>query len=373
MTSAGEVLELDDRGGRRGDVHGFLWARRGGRGGLAAQAGVDAGRSRARDRRGIEAFLAERGGEVRRLAHGTTVGTNALIQRKGGRVALITTRGFRDLLEIGAPDPAAHVRPHADFPPPLVPRERRFEVAERMLADGSVHGRSMSASSTAAVASGARVRGRGLRGLLPVRLSRPGARAGGRGERCARRCPRSISRCRREVQPEFREYERFSTTALNAYLQPVMVRYLARLEGALGDAAARGRGRHQPVERRADVARARRASCRSAPRSPGRRRARSARSRSRRAPGVPDVITLDMGGTSADVALIRGGRAGDRLRPPGRGFPDPAADGRHPHRRRRRRLDRLVRPGRAAQGRAAERRRRARAGLLRPGRRASRP
>ncbi len=76
---------------------------------------------------------------MRRLAHGTTVGTNALIQRQGGKVALITTRGFRDLLEIGR-----QIRPHmydlyADFPPPLVPRERRFEVDERMLADGSVH------------------------------------------------------------------------------------------------------------------------------------------------------------------------------------------------------------------------------------------
>src|SRR3954447_10910742 len=73
---------------------------------------------------------------VRRLEHGTTVATNALIQKKGAAVALITTRGFRDLLEI-----QRQVRPHMysfqrDYPTPLVPRERRFEVSERVTAGG---------------------------------------------------------------------------------------------------------------------------------------------------------------------------------------------------------------------------------------------
>ena len=74
--------------------------------------------------------------DIGRISHGTTVATNTLIQRKGAKVALITTQGFRDLLEIGR-----QTRPHMydmqlDHPEPLVPRERRFEVAERMTADG---------------------------------------------------------------------------------------------------------------------------------------------------------------------------------------------------------------------------------------------
>src|SRR5215475_13891804 len=74
---------------------------------------------------------------VARLSHGTTVATNALIQRRGGKVALVVTEGFRDLIEIGR-----QIRPHvfslqADYPTPLVPRELRFEAKERVTADGS--------------------------------------------------------------------------------------------------------------------------------------------------------------------------------------------------------------------------------------------
>ena len=162
-------------------------------------------------------------------------------------------------------------------------------------------------------------RRRGLRGLPAVLASStPDARAAHRGAAARPRCRSSIVSLSSEVQPEFREYERFSTTVLNAYLQPVMARYLAQLADGARGAAAAGRGRHQPVERRADVAR---------PRAPvpdphrafrARPPARSARSRSRPRPACPNVITLDMGGTSADVALIRGGARGGRLRPAGR-------------------------------------------------------
>src|SRR6185369_7774595 len=74
---------------------------------------------------------------ITRLSHGTTVATNALIQRKGGKVALVVTEGFRDLIEIGR-----QIRPHVfslqhDYPAPLVPRELRFEAPERITADGS--------------------------------------------------------------------------------------------------------------------------------------------------------------------------------------------------------------------------------------------
>src|SRR5215213_5922413 len=76
-------------------------------------------------------------GAITRLSHGTTVATNALIQRRGGKVALVVTEGFRDLIEIGR-----QIRPHVfslqqDYPAPLVPRELRFEAAERITADGN--------------------------------------------------------------------------------------------------------------------------------------------------------------------------------------------------------------------------------------------
>ena len=311
---------------------------------------------------GIEAFASATASlrpDVRRLAHGTTVGTNALIQRRGGKVALITTRGFRDLLEIGR-----QIRPHmydlyADFPPPLVPRERRFEVTERILATGSVH-RPLDA--------------------LDLGLAIEAVRASG-AEACAVCClfgylnpahEQAIAEALRaampdlhlslssEVQPEFREYERFSTTALNAYLQPVMVRYLGRLEAALAERLPNAEvGINQSSGGLMSLARACRLPIRTALSGP--------------AAGAIGAVEVAAAAGCADVDHARHGRhqrrcrpdpgrpRRDRLRPPGRGLPDPPADGRHPHRRRRRRLDRLVRPGRAAQGRADQCRRPARA------------
>src|SRR5947207_11221172 len=89
---------------------------------------------------GLRELAARRGidlGTITRLSHGTTVATNALIQRRGGTVALVVTEGFRDLIEIGR-----QIRPHVfslqdDYPAPLVPRELRFEAAERITADSS--------------------------------------------------------------------------------------------------------------------------------------------------------------------------------------------------------------------------------------------
>jgi N-methylhydantoinase A len=256
---------------------------------------------------GIEAFLAERDADVRRLAHGTTVGTNALIQRKGGRVALVTTRGFRDLLEIGR-----QIRPHmydlyADFPPPLVPRERRFEVSERILADGSVH-RPLDRGEVEAV-------------ILAVRESSAEACAvcflfgylnPAHEEAVAARLRAALPEVHLSlssaVQPEFREYERFSTTALNAYLQPVMVRYLARLADELeARLPAAEVGINQSSGGLMSLARAAEVPIRTALSGPAAGVIGAVEVAT--AAGMPDVITLDMGGTSADVALIRGGRA----------------------------------------------------------------
>ena len=105
---------------------------------------------------------------ITRLSHGTTVATNALIQRRGGKVALVVTEGFRDLIEIGR-----QIRPHVfslqqDYPPPLVPRELRFEAAERITADGKPM-RALVARHAAGAGRGDRRReARRLRGVPAV-------------------------------------------------------------------------------------------------------------------------------------------------------------------------------------------------------------
>ena len=105
---------------------------------------------------------------ITRLSHGTTVATNALIQRRGGKVALVVTEGFRDLIEIGR-----QIRPHVfslqdDYPAPLVPRELRFEAAERITADGSAI-RALAPDTLPALIAGDRRReARRLRGVPAV-------------------------------------------------------------------------------------------------------------------------------------------------------------------------------------------------------------
>ena len=260
---------------------------------------------------GFRAICEEAGiaiSDVRRLEHGTTVATNALIQRRGATVALVTTRGFRDLLEI-----QRQVRPHMysfqrDYPTPLVPRERRFEVTERVTAGGAVL-RPLDESDVDAVAD--RIAQSGATAcavcflfafLTPDHEKRV-------RERLAARLPELFVSLSSEVQPEFREYERLSTTVLNAYLQPVVTRYLDGLEGDLrtiAPAAALGinssRGGLMSAER------ARRFPIRTALSGPA--AGVMGAIHVARLAGRGNLITLDMGGTSADVCLIRDYQAG---------------------------------------------------------------
>ena len=241
------------------------------------------------------------------LAHGTTVATNALIQRRGGKVALVTTAGFKDLLEIGRQTRPKIYDLKADHPEPLVPRERRFEVAERIGPAGEIIRPLAAAEVERAVAqvkaSGAEsvavcflfsflnpehelVLGRALKAALP-------------GIDISLSC---------QIQPEFREYERLSTTVLNAYLQPVAGRYMARLAKAVAAHAADARiGICQSSGGLMSVARAAEMPIRTALSGPaaGVVGAIAAGARS----GRGDLITFDMGGTSTDVCLVRGGKA----------------------------------------------------------------
>ena len=167
------------------------------------------------------------------------------------------------------------------------------------------------------------------------------------------------------VLPEYREFERWSTTVVNAYVTPLIDRYLGALEATLGGVAAVDHA----VERRLDLRRGRARAGRAHGAVRARRPASSARGPSRAAAGFPRVISFDMGGTSTDVSLIDGAIA-TTTESRDRRFSGAAAGDRHPHGRRRRRIDCVRRQRRRAARRAAERRRRARAGLLRRGHRA---
>jgi N-methylhydantoinase A len=244
---------------------------------------------------------------VERFAHGTTVATNALIERGEGKVALITTAGFRDLVEIGRQTRPKIYDLKADAPPPLAPRELRFEVDERIGSRGEV-----------------------IRALSDVAVSRVVEKVAATSVECCAVCllfaflnpehERCIAAALRkvrpdlhvslssEVQPEFREYERFSTTILNAFLKPKVGRYLQRLEAMLGqELPAASIGISQSSGGLMDIGRACELPIRTALSGPaaGVVGAIATAHRSRRA----DLITLDIGGTSTDVCLVESGVA----------------------------------------------------------------
>lgn len=241
--------------------------------------------------------------EIARLSHGTTVATNALIQHRGGKLALIVTRGFRDLLEIGR-----QVRPRiydfqADHPPALVPRPRRFEADERITRDGEVLAALSDAEIERLVEA---VREADVDAVAVCLLFAFVNDAHERriGAALRKALPGVHVSLSSEVQSEFREYERLSTSVLNAYLQPVMASYLTDLETGLNARAPDCRlGVNQSSGGLISVERARQFPIRTALSGPA-AGISGAIDIARRA-GEPNVITLDMGGTSADVALIR--------------------------------------------------------------------
>lgn len=242
--------------------------------------------------------------DIGRFAHGTTVATNALLQRKGSPVALVTTEGFRDLLEIGR-----QIRPKlydfkADNPPPLVPRQNRFEVAERIGAKGEIVRDLTDAAIAEAVE---RVRESGAVGLLFAFLNPEHEDRIGTALQAA--LPELFISLSSSVQPEFREFERLSTTVLNAYLQPLVTRYMARLQDGLAARAPRAAvGINQSSGGLMSIERAGAYPVRTALSGPAAGAVGAVHTAA--LAGRGNVITLDMGGTSADVCLIRDGDAG---------------------------------------------------------------
>ncbi len=177
-----------------------------------------------------DAQLAPRDLEV--IVHGTTLATNALIERRGARTAMLTTRGFRDTIELGTESRFDQYDISMDKPPPLVRRRWRLPIAERIAADGSV----LLPLDEAAVHAAAREIA--AADLESVAIAFLHSYANPTHERrtaeiLADAVPGVTLSLSSEVSPEIREYERFSTTVANAYVQPLMARYLARLQDTL--------------------------------------------------------------------------------------------------------------------------------------------
>ncbi len=242
---------------------------------------------------------------VTRLGHGTTVGTNALIQRRGATVAVITTRGFGDLLEIGR-----QTRPHMfdmfmDHPPPLADAQRRFEVSERITADGTVL-KALDEQSVNQAIADVKASGADAVAVCCLFAFVDASHEQRIGQAIERALPDMHVSLSSTVQPEFREYERFSTTAINAFLQPVMTSYIAHLESGLNEVMPEASvGINQSSGGLMSPTRAQALPVRTALSGPaaGAVGAVYVAGQNR----LRDVITLDMGGTSADVAMIRDG------------------------------------------------------------------
>jgi N-methylhydantoinase A len=241
------------------------------------------------------------------FGHGTTVATNALIQHKGVPTGLITTDGFRDLLEIGRQKRPDLYDIFADKPPTLVERSLRLGVAERLHHTGEVE---IALDEEAVRAAARKLRAAGVTAIAISFLYsfvRP------EHERRAKEIvreeyPEAFICTSHEIAPEFREFERLSTAVVNAYLGPVMKRYIDRLAPrleALGMSVTphltQSNGGVIGFETAADKPVR---TVLSGP-STGVVGAQAIG----RAAGLPDLITFDMGGTSTDVALLKAGEA----------------------------------------------------------------
>ncbi|PWC89365.1 hydantoin utilization protein A [Azospirillum sp. TSH100] len=239
--------------------------------------------------------------ELGSIVHGTTVGTNALLERKGAKVGLITTAGFRDVLEMRRRDRRHTWGLWGDFVP-VVDRDMRLEVAERTLADGTIR---TEIDPEEVRAAARKLADQGAEALAIVFIN---AYANPANELAALEAAREVwpnanLECSSRILPEIREFERTSTTALNAYLQPVVGSYLAKLDNVL---AGEGfGGRFHIVQSNGGVMStdtARRLPVRTALSGPA--AGVIAAAAISKAAGFPNVITGDLGGTSFDVSLV---------------------------------------------------------------------
>jgi N-methylhydantoinase A/oxoprolinase/acetone carboxylase beta subunit len=235
------------------------------------------------------------------LAHGTTVATNALLERKGARTALVTTEGLADVIEIARQDRPSLYDNAVDRPTPLVAREDRHEVRERLDADGTV----LTPLDLTTLPTPAE----GVDAIAVCLLHSDIDPSHERvvADALRRAHPDLDVSASHEISPEFREYERTVTTVANASLRPVCRRYLAGLADAADEVLVlTSEGGLVPLD---DAAQSPARLLLSGPAGGVRAAAAIAT-----ANGFADALTLDMGGTSTDVCLIVDGR------------PEPAAE-----------------------------------------------
>jgi N-methylhydantoinase A len=257
-------------------------------------------------REGLERIAKESGSELSAIevVHGTTVGTNALLQRRGARVALVTTAGFEDVIEIGRQARPELYNLNAVKPPPLVPTDLRLGVAERVACEGEVLETLTEDELKRLLGEVQRAQPEAIAVCLLFSFVRPQHEKRIAAALEKLQVPLSVSH---RILPEYREYERTSTVCVNAYLQPLMGRYLTRL----GAHASGMQGRRDACVPSLRVMQS----------SGGSISAESAANEPVRtilsgpaggvvgalgvakAAGFPNVITFDMGGTSTDVAL----------------------------------------------------------------------
>lgn len=189
----------------------------------------------------VHAVITEAGtepGTVSVIIHGTTLATNALIERKGAKTALLTTEGFRDVVEIRHENRFEQYDVNIDLPEPLVPRRRRLPIRERVNAQGEIL---LKLDESSVITAIDKLAAEGVEAVAvgflhsftnPEHEHRV-------GEAVSRALPRVAVTLSSDVSPEMREYERFSTACANAYLQPLMGRYVANLERELQRAGFR--------------------------------------------------------------------------------------------------------------------------------------
>jgi N-methylhydantoinase A len=242
-----------------------------------------------------------------RVVHGTTVATNALLERKGAKVALLTTEGHRDVIEMREGLKGDRYDLRSPPPEPLVPRELRFGVRERLKPSGDIATPLDHQSLGDAIAAISRSGATSVAVCFLHSYLNPEHEIAA-VERLARELPGiSVSRSS-DVLPQIKEYERVSTTIVNAYVGPLVRHYLISLQQRLMEAGFKGslfvvlsHGGMAPVEEASRLAAGTVLSGPAGGVSGGKRCADLL--------GIPDLVPFDMGGTSTDISLISEGRA----------------------------------------------------------------
>jgi N-methylhydantoinase A len=242
---------------------------------------------------------------LKTIIHGTTLVTNALIERRGAATALLTTEGFRDAVAIGTEHRYDMYDIFLEKPEPLVPRSQRYGIRERTLDDGSVL-RELDEEQVRSVAAEIVERGIGAVAVSFLHGFRNPAHERRVAEILAEEAPEVVVSLSSEVSPEIREYERTSTTIANVYVRPLVERYLRSLEERLRELGFGGsfyvmlsNGGTASVE----------TACRFPVRllESGPAAGSLAAAFHGQGAGFSDVLSFDMGGTTAKACLIEGG------------------------------------------------------------------